>query len=157
MWIQNCLVASWSRIQQTVALSSAEAEYYAMCGGAGEGIFAQTLLSELGHQADEVTMLVDASAAKAMAERSSMPTRVKHMQIRFLFLQNLVADKRIHVKKTPGEKNRADLLTKAVVSETLSRLRSQLVQKQAITQGSTHLQGQLATASQQCLLQHAPF
>ena len=120
------MMSSWSRVQQTVALSSAEAEYYSMSGGAGEGIFVQSLLAEMGFVTKEVLMKVDASAAKAMAERSSMPTRVKHMQIRFLHLQQLVASKRVRVLKVPGEKNRADLLTKPVTTDVLTRLRGDL-------------------------------
>ena len=48
------------------------------------------------------------------------------MQIRFLHLQQLVASKRVRVQKVPGEKNRADLLTKPVTTDVLLRLRGDL-------------------------------
>ena len=43
VWLQECLLASWSRCQQSVSTSSAEAEYYSMCGGAAEGVFVAAL------------------------------------------------------------------------------------------------------------------
>ena len=76
-----------------------------MCTGAAEGLFVQALAREMGLHCGDLVMMTDASAAKAIAERSSMPTRVKHMAIRYLFLQQLVREKRIHLLKVPSGKN----------------------------------------------------
>ena len=123
VWLHGCLVASWSRVQQTVACSSAESEYYSMCTGSAEGLFAAALAEEIGLEHAGVDLNTDASAAKAMAERTSIPTRVKHMQIRFLFLQQLVREKKLRLNKVPGERNRSDVMTKAVKADILERLR----------------------------------
>ena len=122
----GCLLASWSRTQQTVACSSAESEYYAMCSGAAEGLFVEALALEMGMQVGGVVLLTDASAAKAMAEKSSIPNRVKHMMIRYLFLQQLVRERRIALQKVGTEENRADLMTKAVTAPILEKLRGSL-------------------------------
>ena len=42
--------AAWSRTQQTVSLSSAEAEGYALTTGVAEGMVTKHLLQELGHE-----------------------------------------------------------------------------------------------------------
>ena len=51
----------------------------------------RALLNELG-LGDKST---DASAPTALSQRTSMPTRVKHMGVRFLFLWQLVRNKDI--------------------------------------------------------------
>ena len=54
---------AWSRTQQTVSLSSAEAELYALTTGVAEGMVTKHLLQELGH---EVILMnhVDSQSAK---------------------------------------------------------------------------------------------
>ena len=105
-----------------VACSSAESEYYAMCSGAAEGLFVEALALEMGMQVGGVVLLTDASVAKAMAEKSSIPNRVKHMMIRYLFLQQLLRERRIALQKVGTEDNRADLMTKAVTAPILEKL-----------------------------------
>jgi hypothetical protein len=45
-----------------------------MCGGAAEGAFVAALAKELGIAVGSNQLHLDASAAKAMAERTSIPT-----------------------------------------------------------------------------------
>ncbi len=52
-----------------------------------------------------------------------MPSKVKHMQIRYLHLQSLVKNRRLILKKIGTSWNLADLLTKYVNAEALQRLR----------------------------------
>ena len=106
-----------------MALSSAEAEYYAVCTGAAEGLYVHTVATEMGLNVPTPVAFTDAAAAKAMAERNQMPSKVKHMQIRYLHLQSLVKNKRIILKKVGTLRNVSDILTKHVDAETLQRLR----------------------------------
>ncbi len=53
-----------------MALSSGEAEYYAMVKGAIEGLGMQTLAQDLGWQL-ELRLHVESSAAKAIASRNN--------------------------------------------------------------------------------------
>ena len=48
-WV-NATLTAWSRTQQTVSLSSAEAELYALTTGVAEGMVTKHLLQELGHE-----------------------------------------------------------------------------------------------------------
>ena len=84
------------------------------------------LAAELDISITNKFLHLDASAAKAMTERTSIPNRVKHMAIRFLFLQQMVKEKQIVLRKVPGEKNRADLMTKPVTRGVLEQLRPHL-------------------------------
>ena len=51
----NSTLTAWSRTQQTVSLSSAEAELYALTTGVAEGMVTKHLLQEVGHE--EVTLM----------------------------------------------------------------------------------------------------
>ena len=46
----NATLTAWSRTQQTVSLSSAEAELYALTTGVAKGMVTKHLLQELGHE-----------------------------------------------------------------------------------------------------------
>ena len=47
---ENAIITAWSRTQQPVSLSSAEAELYALTTGIAEGLVTKHLLQELGHE-----------------------------------------------------------------------------------------------------------
>ena len=59
---------AWSVTQATVALSSAEAELYAMSEGASRGLGTKTTLQELGVNLELVVIWTDSSAAKSTRE-----------------------------------------------------------------------------------------
>ena len=101
---------SWSSTQATVAMSSGEAEYYAMVKAASEALGIQTLAADLGWHW-KVRLWVDSPAAKSIASRTGLG-RVRHLEVRFLWLQEVVRKGRIALRKIPGEKNPADILTK---------------------------------------------
>ena len=67
----NATLTAWSRTQQTVSLSSAEAELYALTTGVAERMVTKHLLQELGH---EVLLMnhVDSQSAKAWHPREDL-------------------------------------------------------------------------------------
>ena len=64
---------------------------------------------------------VDSSAAKSMASRIGLG-RVRHMEVKYLWLQEAVNDKRIMVKKILGTRNPADVLTKPKACHEVAEL-----------------------------------
>ena len=101
---------SWSSMQATATQSSGEAEYYAMVRAAAEALGMQSIMRELGWEAD-IRIWVDSSAAKSMASRIGLG-KVRHMEVKFLWLQEAVKNNKIEVRKVPGTSNPADILTK---------------------------------------------
>ena len=103
------LILHWSRTQQTIALSSAEAELNAMCKGGQEGLAAIIMAGEVGLN---VTLRIrtDASAAVGIIQRQGSG-RVKHLQIRQLWLQEKARNGEVHFSKIPRAVNFSDLLT----------------------------------------------
>ena len=108
----HCL-KSWSSSQGHQALSSCEAEYHVLVDGATRGIGVQTAARELGIVAeiDHILLATDSSGAKSFASRRGSG-RVRHIEVKWLWLQQAVADGRCKLVKVPGSANPADVLTK---------------------------------------------
>ena len=122
----HCL-KTWSVTQGPIALSSAEAEYYAMVDGVVRAFGAQAMCIEVGIAGAEgpVELGTDSSAAKSFASRRGLG-KARHVQTRLLWLQQAVADRRVLVRKVRGSENPADLLTKYLGQEAVSRIAGRL-------------------------------
>ena len=100
----------WSRAQKTRALSVGEAEYYAVVTGSAEGLGMQSLLMDLGWTV-KVRIWTDSNTAKSVASRRGLG-KLRHVELKYLWVQESVKRGRIQMRKVWGEKNVADHLTK---------------------------------------------
>ena len=109
----NHCVRTWSSTQSSPALSTCEAEYYAMVDGATRVLGLKAAAKELGIVVEEVEVQIatDSSAAKSYASRRGAG-RVRHVEVRQLWLQQAVAEGKIKLRKIDGTQNPADVLTK---------------------------------------------
>ena len=109
----NHCVKCWSSSQGPIALSSAEAEYYAMVEGMTRAKGLRNMAEEVGVHLGGVpiTLYTDSTAAKSFASRRGVG-RMRHIETRALWLQEAVNRKEVLLKKVPGEENPADLMTK---------------------------------------------
>ena len=112
MWGEHCW-KTWSATQGAVALSSAEAEFYAMVDGTQRAKWAMTVARELGLKVGdtEIVLGTDSSAAKSFVARRGLG-RMRHIEVRDLWLQEEVRKGGVRVVKLAGEENPADLMTK---------------------------------------------
>ena len=101
---------TWSTTQATMAMSSAEAEYYAMIEGSVRTLGLQSMLRELGLHKD-VVVKTDSSAAKGFASQRGLG-RMRHLEVKDLWLQEAVCRGRLRLCKIKGEENPADIFTK---------------------------------------------
>ena len=83
-----------------------------MVKGAIEGLGMQTLARDLGWNLS-LRMHADSSAAKAIASRQGMG-KIRHLEVRHLWLQQVVCDGKILLRKVAGKLNPADILTKGL-------------------------------------------
>ena len=113
-------IRTWSSTQPSVTLSSGEAEYYSMVKGTIEGIGLQTLAQDLGWSL-ELRLFVDSSAAKAIASRKGLG-KVRHLEVRHLWLQQAVREKKVILRKVEGKLNPSDLGTKGLSIADIERL-----------------------------------
>ena len=109
----------WSTTQQHIALSSAEAEYYAAVKGGAEGLSLQNLCDDLGIKA-QVVLHTDSSACKGMCNRDGVG-KLRHIELQYLWLQQAVRAGRFTMRKVAGSRNPADLLTKFISREDMRK------------------------------------
>ena len=106
------LLKHWSSTQQTIALSSGEAELKGIVKGAAEGLGLQNIGRDLDIHYD-IHVYTDASAAMGMVARKGIG-RVRHIEVSELWIQDAVKNKVLTVNKVRGEDNPADILTKYI-------------------------------------------
>ena len=81
--INGTVVKHWSRTQAARALSTAEAEYYAVVTGAAEGLGMQSLMADLG-VTTQVRVWTHSNAVKAIASRRGLG-KTRHVELRYLW------------------------------------------------------------------------
>ena len=115
-------IKTWSASQGAIALSSAEVEFYAMIEAVLRAKGLLSLASELGFNAlfNVVKIGTDSSAAKGFVSRRGLG-KMRHLEIRDLWLQQEVLSKKVVVSKVAGEENPADLMTKILGMADLTR------------------------------------
>ena len=125
--ILGCNMVSTARTQGTLALPSGEAELYAIGQGVSEALFLRSMLLE-AKLAKKVNVIAqtDSTAGKSMATRFGTGKKTKHVELRFLYVQNLVQMGLLRMAKIDGTRNPADLMTRYVATDVLQRLKSQL-------------------------------
>ena len=114
------VVKTWSTTQSTIALSSGEAELYANIEGAARAMGAQSLAGDLGWSVNLV-MFTDSSAGKSIASRQGIG-KVRHLETKYLWLQQAVFQKRLEVRKIKGTENPGDVLTKYLSGKEMQRV-----------------------------------
>ena len=108
--VDGCRLRSWSSTQATVASSSGEAALYAPLKAAAEGLGFQAVACDLGVELRAV-LWVDSSTAQSISSRNGVG-KTKHVEVKFLWIQEVVRGSRVVVQRVAGDRNPADLLTK---------------------------------------------
>ena len=112
-------IKSWSSNQTIIALSSAEAELYALLKGACQTLGLKSMAADLGDEV-QAGLWSDASAAIAISQRSGLG-KLRRIQTQFLWLQERVSAKELKLTKVLGTSNPADMLTKHLARPDLDR------------------------------------
>ena len=101
--------------QETVALSSCEAEFMAGTEAARQAIWLQDLLSEITGQVEQkVIIRIDNQSAIALTKNPVFHGRSKHILTRYHFIRECVENGQVEVEHVPGSEQKADILTKAL-------------------------------------------
>lgn len=107
---------SWqSRKQEIVTLSTAEAEYVATTHAAKEAIWLRRLIFELFTITPSPTTLhCNNQAAIKLAIEDNYHARTKHIDIRFHFIRQVIADNTLTLTYCPTDDMAADIFTKSL-------------------------------------------
>ena len=97
-------IKTWSSTQGAVALSVCEAEYYALVEGVARVKGVAQMAKELGIDVEVEVMdaLTDSSSAKSFASRRGTG-RIRHIEVRWWWLQEEVAMGQVRLRKVAGE------------------------------------------------------
>ena len=115
------LIDSSCARQSVVALSSGEAEFYSLTRGGAAGIMSQQIWDGLGYGRLNLVLETDSSAAKGIASRSGVG-KVKHLDLKELWLQDHVRSGKIRIRKVSTDSNWADLGTKSLSGQRVGDL-----------------------------------
>ena len=113
----NHLIAHWSKMQSSVALSSGEAELNAAVKGISEGIRIYGLCNELKWPVG-MKLGTDATVCKSILLRHGVG-KIKHLPTRQLWVQGSIEAYGIKIVKIPRSINGGDLFTHGCSVEDL--------------------------------------
>jgi hypothetical protein len=117
----------WStKKQQSVAMSSAEAEYMAAAGCCANVLWMKSQLSDYGIQYKMVPIFCDNTSAIAISNNPVLHQRTKHIDIRYHFIRDHISNGEIELHFIPTEYQLADIFTKPLDEPTFTRLKAEL-------------------------------
>ena len=121
-----CLKA-WSRLQQAVALSSAEFELYGLVEGAKEVLALRRAVARVFGWEEPLVprMFCDSEAALAISKADGL-RKVRHIDIRACFIQDQLRQKQLFAYGVRGEWHMADIFTKTLDAKTTLKHMSSL-------------------------------
>ena len=125
----GCGASSWSsRLQPTVALSTAEAEYMALSCAVQEAVYLRRLLKSLGYEQQQPTPIFeDNQACIAMTANPVLHQRTKHIDIRYHFTRERVISGDVDIQYVATNYQLADILTKPLLRLKLERFRGPIL------------------------------
>jgi hypothetical protein len=121
-------LVSWQSLkQQIVTLSSCKEEYIAATTIATQAIWMAWLLSELlGREPEVVELKVDSKSALALARNPVFHERSKHIDLRYHFIQNCLAEGTASATYINTVDQLTDILTKALGQVKFQELRARI-------------------------------
>lgn len=106
---------SWeARKQRTVALSTTESEYMAICEATRESIYLKGLLLSIDFSINCMSLSIDCQSAQNLIRSHSTHLRTKHIDIRHYFIREKLDNKIIDLKYLSTDQMPADILTKGL-------------------------------------------
>ncbi|GJX83468.1 hypothetical protein Tco_0332949 [Tanacetum coccineum] len=117
----------WSaKKQQSVAMSSAEAEYVAVAGCCASILWIKSQLSDYDIHYKMLPIFCDNTSAIAISNNPVLHSRTKHIDIRYHFIRDHILKGDIELHFIPTEYHLADIFTKPLDEPTFSRLKVEL-------------------------------
>jgi hypothetical protein len=134
IFFQDAPIFWKSQSQQTVSLSSTEAEYYATSEAAKEIKFIVQVLESLQIKVKKpIIVYLDNVGAIFVAENPSATKHTRHIDARYHFVREYILDGTIRVMFVMSRNNKADIFTKNVTSEIFEEhIGNYMIQRQII-------------------------
>jgi hypothetical protein len=118
---------SWSsKKQNSVALSTSEAEYVAAGACCAQLLWMKQTLRDYGYEFTKIPLLCDNESAIKLAKNPVHHSRTKHIEIRHHFLRDHQLKGDIVLRHVRTHKQLADIFTKPLDEKRFCALRSEL-------------------------------
>ncbi|MDF3675398.1 Ty1/Copia family ribonuclease HI, partial [Enterobacter hormaechei] len=82
-----------------------------------EAIWLKRLCSDVGVDAEQITIWCDSQSAICLAKNPTFHARTKHIDVQFHFVRDMVEDGKVNLEKVDTVMNVANALTKPVGTE----------------------------------------
>jgi hypothetical protein len=120
-------LVSWaSKKQNSVAFSTAEAEYIAVGHYCTQLLWMRQTLRDYGYKLTKVPLLYDNESAIHMADNPVEHSRTKHIAIQYHFLRDHQQKADIEIAYVNTKEQLADIFTKPLDEQTFTKLRHEL-------------------------------
>ncbi|CAM8949587.1 unnamed protein product [Rhodiola kirilowii] len=125
-FLGSCLVSWGSKKQNSVALSTAEAEYIAAAACCAQILWLRNLLSDFNLHFDQVPIFCDNTSAISIAKNPVQHGKSKHIEIKHHFLRDCVEKELVSINFCRSEDQVADIFTKSLHKDAFEKLRMEL-------------------------------
>ena len=146
-YLGDSMITWCSSKQDTVALSSCEAEFMAGTEAAKQAIWLQELLSEVTKRPiEKVLIRIDNQSAIALTRNPVFHGRSKHIHRRYHFIRECIEKGQVDVEHVSGDMQKADIMTKALGRIKFREMRD-LIGMQDISNRDFKLKGEIVGVS----------
>jgi hypothetical protein len=119
----NGTMIHWESIKQKiVALSSTEAELYALVEAAKEAKFIRQWSTFYCPEYNGVKILVDNKSTLEIGDHATHHRRTKHIEVKYLFMRNEIKEGTFKLDHVKGTENLADVLTKVLTGPKFNKI-----------------------------------
>ena len=115
---------SWmSKKQNSVSLSTAEAEYIAMASCCAQLLWMKKLLHDYGITQDTMCVFYDNTSAINLSKNLVQHSKSRHIKIWSHFIRDLVEEKTVYLEFINTDNQKADIFTKPLDDPRFDSLR----------------------------------
>jgi len=115
-----------SKKQQSVSLSTTEAEFVAASEAAKEIVWLTRLFNEITELGEIPILQVDNQSAIKLIKNPEFHKRTKHIDVRYYFVRELYEEGKIGVEYVATQEQLADIMTKPLAKGPFQELRGKL-------------------------------
>nr|AAR87163.1 putative polyprotein [Oryza sativa Japonica Group]AAU89150.1 integrase core domain containing protein [Oryza sativa Japonica Group]ABF98081.1 retrotransposon protein, putative, Ty1-copia subclass [Oryza sativa Japonica Group] len=112
--IGSCAVSWKATLQPVVAQSTTEAEYMAIAEACKESVWLKGLFAELCGVDSCINLFCDSQSAICLTKDQMFHERTKHIDIKYHYVRDIVAQGKLKVCKISIHDNPADMMTKPI-------------------------------------------
>jgi hypothetical protein len=125
-FLGHSLVSWFSKKQNSVALSTAEAEYVAVGSCCAQSLYIKQQLEDFKILFDHIPIRCDNTSAISLSKNPIQHSRTKHIEIRYHFIRDHVQKGDIELEFVSTDSQWADILTKPLIEERFCTIRREI-------------------------------